>query len=192
MSLYKRKDGDSSKTPTSCFSLPATPSLSTQPQKKQRVETPSPPSGTGSQPEASSKDSAIVNGTASAPPGQSQDQETQKDTGEDVKAAVSEGGRKDLALVECSTKEGGTKEEAKQGSALGAAKAAMVTETKEKESCTAGTVVEGNGGVTGTDKEDTGGERASDGLELTDELMQELEDVQPSKITGKRLLETAA
>ncbi|CAI5515096.1 unnamed protein product [Closterium sp. Naga37s-1] len=39
MSLYKRKEGDS-QTPTSCLSLPATPSINAPPAKKQRTETP--------------------------------------------------------------------------------------------------------------------------------------------------------
>eukprot|EP00475_Leptophrys_vorax_P000250 TRINITY_DN1014_c0_g1_i3.p1 TRINITY_DN1014_c0_g1~~TRINITY_DN1014_c0_g1_i3.p1 ORF type:complete len:306 (-),score=25.05 TRINITY_DN1014_c0_g1_i3:183-1100(-) len=44
MSLYKRKDGDS-QTPTSCLSLPATPSINAPAAKKQRTDTPSPSSG---------------------------------------------------------------------------------------------------------------------------------------------------
>ncbi|GJP51283.1 hypothetical protein CLOM_g10455, partial [Closterium sp. NIES-68] len=43
MSLYKRKEGDS-QTPTSCLSLPATPSINAPPAKKQRTDTPSPTS----------------------------------------------------------------------------------------------------------------------------------------------------
>ncbi|CAI7790773.1 unnamed protein product, partial [Closterium sp. NIES-53] len=43
MSLYKRKEGDS-QTPTSCLSLPATPSINAPPSKKQRTDTPSPTS----------------------------------------------------------------------------------------------------------------------------------------------------